>query len=184
MTGRIIIPFYWIAGTLILILSECNDSNQSRVVLNHEFSFALPFPYEANSELFEVIHEANPDVVGFYLLDLKDMPNTPMTVSCYTASEPMTLDDAFFNETVGAEPDNLDSLTQGNKLISFDHYNKAGKSLYLKVSSPIAGKCSVMYYFMKDNNSTSLYEVKVVGDMGEKERLMELAEEIALNVNL
>jgi hypothetical protein len=174
---------FWIISTLFLV-SGCNDSSQSRVVLNHEFSFALPFPYEANSELFEVIHEANPDVVGFYLLDLKDIPNTPMTISCYTASEPMTLDDAFFNETVGAEPDNLDTLTQGYKLISFDHYNKAGKSLYLKVSSPIEGKCSVMYYFMKDNHSTSLYEVKVLGDMGEKERLMELSEEIALNVNL
>ena len=174
---------FWIISTLFLV-SGCKDSSQSRVVLNHEFSFTLPFPYEANSELFDVVHEVNPDVIGFYLLDLKDMPNTPMTVSCYTASEPMTLDDAFFNETVGAEPDNLDSLTQGYKLISFDQYNKAGKSLYLKVSSPIEGKCSVMYYFMKDNNSTSLYEVKVVGEMGEKERLMELAEEIALNVKL
>ncbi len=169
---------------MILMLSECNDSSQSRVVLNHEFSFALPFPYEVNSELLEVVHEVNPDVIGFYLLDIKDMPNTPMTVSRYTASEPMTLDDAFFNETVGAEPDNLDSLTQGYKLISFDQYNKAGKSLYRKVSSPIEGRCCVMYYFMKDNHSTSLYEVKVVGDMGEKERIMELAEEIALNVTL
>ena len=174
---------FWIISTLFLV-SGCNDSSQSRVVLNHEFSFTLPFPYEANSELFEVVHEVNPDVIGFYLLDLKDMPNTPMTVTRFTASEPMTLDDAFFNETVGAEPDNLDTLTQGYKLISFNQYNKAGKSLYLKVSSPIEGKCSVMYYFMKDNNSTSLYEVKVVGDMGEKERLMELAEEIALNVTL
>ena len=174
---------FWIICTLFLV-PGCKDSNQSRVILNHEFTFALPFPYEANSELFVVVHEVNPDVIGFYLLDLKDMPHTPMTVSCYMASEPMTLDDAFFNETVGAEPDNLDSLTQGYKLISFDHYNKAGKSLYLKVSSPIEGKCSVMYYFMKDNNSTSLYEVKVVGEMGEKERLMELAEEIALNVRL
>ncbi|MBK7370449.1 MAG: hypothetical protein IPJ09_03245 [Saprospiraceae bacterium] len=107
-----------------------------------------------------------------------------MTVSCYTASEPMSLDEAFFNETVGAEPDNLGSLTQGYKLISFKQYNKAGKSLYLKVSSPIEGKCSVMYYFMKDNRSTSLYEIKVVGDMGEKESLKECAEEIALNVRL
>jgi len=175
---------FCIFSTLFLVVASCKDTNQSRVVLNNEFSFGLTLPYEANSELFEVIHVVNPDVVGFYLLDLKNMPNTPMTVSCYTASQPMWLDDAFFNETVGVEPDNMDTLTQGYKLISFDHYNKEGKSLYLKVSSPTEGKCSVMYYFMKDNHSTSLYEVKLVGDMVEKERLMELAEEIALNVRL
>ena len=184
MTIRIILPFYWIAATLILMLSECNDSSQSRVVLNHEFSFTLPFIYEANSELLDVVHEVNSDVIGFYLLDLKDIPNTTMTVSCYIASVPMTLHDAFLKETVPAKPDNLGSLSNDYKLISFDHYTKSGKSLYLKVSSPMSGICNVMYYFMKNNYDKSMYEIKVAGNEADQAILKNLAEKLAMTVVL
>ena len=52
------------------------------------------------------------------------------------------------------------------------------------MSSPIEGQCCVMYYFMKNNFSNIMYEIKLSGKMNEMNEMETIAEKIALSVKL
>jgi len=156
----------------------------ARIVLSDEFSFAIPYKFEGNNDLLDVIKNSNSNVLSLYILESPEMPKTLMSISSYSSSIQMTLDSAFYNETVGSIPENTGTLAQEYKLISYDKYAKNGKLLYRKVSSPMKGKCAVMYYFMKDGHSSRLYEVKVVGELERQELLMDIAENIANSVKI
>lgn len=163
--------------------SSCKTEDE-RLNIDDEFSISIPFKYETNSELLEMVKKTNSDVIDLFQVEYFGLPKTLLTISCYSSSKSISLDSAFYYKTVGTIPDNIGTAIGDYKLISYDKYKYNEINLYRKVSSPIEGKCSVMYYFMKNGISNKLYEIKVVGELRCQSLLVGLAEKIALTVKI
>ncbi len=103
------------------------------------------------------------------------------SVSRYENSEADKLDNVFNEQTVNYK-DNI--FGNEYKLISYRKYKSGNKILYEKVSSPIEGQYCDMYYFMKNNFSNVMYEIKISGKMNEMNEMETIAEKIALSVKL
>lgn len=118
-----------------------------RLKVNDKFSISIPYKYEENMQVLEIIQKTNSDVIALYQFEHSDLPKTLMSITSYSSSQPMSLDSAFYNEKVGAVSNNIGTMLEDYKLISYEAYDKNEMKLYRKVSSPIDGKCAVMYYF-------------------------------------
>lgn len=157
---------------------------KKRIKINSEFSLVLPTPNLEMKELFTAIKEVNPTVI--FLRSFRTLKNKPIlfAVSKYENSERIKLDTVFFKQTVNSIASIQGEVSNSYKLISYNHYIKSNKLLYIKVSSPMEGQCCVMYYFMKNNFSNVMYEIKLSGGNNEMEEMKTISEKIALSVKL
>jgi hypothetical protein len=157
---------------------------KKRIKINSEFSLVLPTPNKEMKELFTAINEVNPTVI--FLRSFRTLKNKPIlfAVSKYENSERIKLDTVFFKQTVNSIASIQGEVSNSYKLISYNRYIKSNKLLYIKVSSPMEGQCCVMYYFMKNNFSNVMYEIKLSGGNNEMEEMKTISEKIALSVKL
>ena len=145
----------------------------------------LPIPNKEMEDLLVALKKVNPNLVFLRSITMSNNKEALMVVSRFENSEPITLEEVFREETVNFKPDNLGETAKNNyKLISYKSYLKEGKLLYTKVSNPVSGQCAVMYYFMKKNLGTVIYEIKLAGAISEIDSLKTMAETIALSVEL
>lgn len=157
---------------------------KQRTKINSEFSLVLLTPNLEMKELFTAIKEVNPTVI--FLRSFKTLKKKPIlfAVSKYENSERIKLDTVFFKQTVNSKASIQGEVSNSYKLISYNRYMKSNKLLYTKVSSPMEGQCCVMYYFMKNNFSEVMYEIKLSGGITEIEEMKTISEKIALSVKL
>jgi hypothetical protein len=168
--------------TSIGLLSFNVHQEKTRIKVNSEFSIILPTPNVDMSDLLVSLQKVNPNVI--FLSSIGKSKSKPIlfAVSRYEDSKNEKLDTVFYEQTVNFKANNLGEIANNYKLISHSRYKKEGKLLYTKVSSPTEGQCSVMYYFMKNNYNTVMYEIKLTGEMTEMESMKTTAEKISLSV--
>ncbi len=167
------------------IFSFTNVQEKSRIKINDDLSLVIPVYSCELEELFTRITVANPNVI--FLRSLITLKNTQIlfAVSRYETTKALSLSSAFYEQTANHKANNLgEDLSKNYKLISFREYKMANRTLFSKVSRPFEGHCNVMYYFMKNNFSNVMYEIKLSGKFSEKEEMESLAEKIALSVKL
>lgn len=158
---------------------------KQRIKINDDLSLVIPVYNVELDELFARVTEANPNVI--FLRSLITLKNKQIlfAVSRYETTKALSLSSAFYEQTANHKANNLgEDLSKNYKLISFKEYKMANRTLYTKVSRPFEGHCNVMYYFMKNNFSNVMYEIKLSGKFSEKEEMESLAEKIALSVKL
>ena len=168
----------------LLVFGLFSFQNTPRIRVNEDLSLVIPLPNVELEELFLAITKVNPTVI--FLRSFSSSKNKPIlfAVSRYENSKPVKLSSAFYEQTANHKPTNLGDISKDHKVISFREYIKGNKTLYSKVSKPFEEQCNVMYYFMKDNFSKVMYEIKLSGKLSEKEEMESIAEKIALSVKL
>lgn len=168
----------------LLVFGLFSFQKTLRIRVNEDLSLVIPLPNVELEELFSAITKVNPTVI--FLRSLSTSKNKPIlfAVSRYENSKPVKLSSAFYELTANHNPTNLVDLSKEHKVISFREYKKGNKTLYTKVSKPFEEHCVVMYYFMKDNFSKVMYEIKLSGKLSEKKEMESIAEKIALSVKL
>lgn len=168
----------------LLVFGLFSFQNTPRIRVNEDLSLVIPLPNVELEELFSAITKVNPTVI--FLRSLSASKNKPIlfAVSRFENSKPVKLSSAFYEQTANHHPTNLGDISKNHKVISFREYIKGNITLYTKVSKPFEGQCNVMYYFMKDNFSNVMYEIKLSGSISEKELMKSIAEKIALSVKL
>lgn len=165
------------------IFSFSNVQEKSRIKINDDLSLVIPVYSGELEELFVRITEANPNVIFLRSLITSKDNQILFAVSRYETTKALSLSSAFYEQTANHKANNLgEDLSNKYKLISFREYKKANRTLYTKVSRPFEGHCNVMYYFMKNNFSNVMYEIKLSGKFSEKEEMESLAKKIALSV--
>ena len=166
-----------------LLSFNVNQENE-RIKVNSEFSLILPTLNLEMEDLLASLKEINPNVI--FLRSFRTLKNKPIlfAVSKYKNSERIKLDTVFFKQTVNSKASIQGEVSNSYKLISYNRYMKSNKLLYTKVSSPMEGQCCVMYYFMKNNFSEVMYEIKLSGGINEMGEMKTSAEKIALSVEL
>lgn len=149
--------------------------------INNDLTLVLPAHSEEQENLFSMLKKANPNVIFLRSVLTSKSKKILFAVSRYENSESEKLDNVFYEQTASYKDNNF-----GNnyKLISYGKYKSGNKFLYEKVSSPMEGQCCVMYYFMKNNFSNVMYEIKLSGKMNEMDEMKTIAEKIALSVKL
>lgn len=157
---------------------------KQRIKINDDLSLVIPVHSEEQKDLFAQISEMNPNMLFLRSIITKKNNEILLAVSRYETTKALSLSSAFYEQTANHKPNNLGDVSKNYKLISFREYKKANKTLYTKVSRPFEGHCNVMYYFMKNNFSNVMYEIKLSGKLSEKEEMESLAEKIALSVKL
>lgn len=155
-----------------------------RIKVNKELSLILPTPNLEIEELLTSVKEINPNVIFLRSIGIQKSKPILFAVSRYEDSKKVELDTVFYNETIHFKVGNLGKTTNNYKLISYSRYKKGKKLLYSKVSSPMKGQCSLMYYFMKNNYDNVMYEIKLSGEITEIESMKTIAEKIALSVEI
>ena len=168
----------------LLVFGLFSFQNTPRIRVNEDLSLVIPLPNVELEELFSAITKVNPTVI--FLRSLSTSKSKPIlfAVSRYENSKPVKLSSAFYEQTANHHPTNLGDISKNHKVISFREFIKENKTLYTKVSKPFEGQCNVMYFFMKDNFSNVMYEIKLSGSISEKELMKSIAEKIALSVKL
>lgn len=169
---------------LVLILSSYQIQSSPRINITNEFSLVIHFNNQEIDGLFQQVKELNPNIIYLRALTLPGAKTTLFAVSKYEDATRTTLDSAFYEQTVHSKPSNLGEYGNGYKLLSYNRYKKNNTILYTKVSNPMPGQCAVMFYFMKNNNSNILYEIKISGNISDIELLKQSAEKIALSVRI
>lgn len=181
------INYIIIFGLFLFIIGSFSFNklqDKERLIINSEFSLVLPKPNVNMAELLVSLKKVNPNVI--FLSSIGKSKSKPIlfAVSRYENSKKEKLDTAFYKYTVDVKATKLGKSSEKYKLISYSRYKKGGKLLYTKVSSPMEGQCSVMYYFMKNNYNNVMYEIKLTGGILEVKLLKTIAEKIALSVRL
>lgn len=168
----------------LLVFGLLSFQNTQRIQVNKDLSLVIPLPNVEQEGLFSAITKANPNVLFLRSVLISNNKQILFAVSRYENSEAIKLSAAFYEQTANHTPTNLGDISTNHKVISFKEYSKGNKKLYTKVSSPFEGFCTVMYYFMKNDFSNVMYEIKLSGKLSEKEEMKALAEKIALSVQL
>ena len=178
-----------ILGLLLIVLVVTGSiyyvkNSQNRTQDDASFSLKLPKGAEESKEFMDILKKANSDIQFFRLLNYKKDKQIIMSVSKYVNTTPADINEAFYELTAVYEPSNQENLGLDYKLLSYDSYKKEDKMLYTKVSSPFASKCAIMFYFMHNNFSNELYELKLVGDIQDINTIKQIAETMALSVEV
>lgn len=176
-----IINIFCLLSLSLVLLSFKTKQKTERTKINIDLSLVLPAHAEEQEKLFSMLKKTNPNFIFFRSVLTSKSRKVFFGVSRYENSEPEKLDDVFYQQTVNHKDNRL-----GNnyKLISYRKYKSGNKFFYEKVSSPMEGQCCVMYYFMKNNFSNVMYEIKLSGKMNEMDEMKTIAEKIALSVKL
>ncbi len=155
-----------------------------RIKISNELSLILPNPNLEMDELLTSLKEINHNIIFLRSIVQSNKKQVLFSVSRFEDSKKIKLDTVFYKQTVNVKASNIVGKSNTYKLISYNRYKKGGKLLYTKVSSPMEGQFSVMYYFMKNNYNNVMYEIKLTGGITEMESMKASAEKIALSVEL
>lgn len=165
-----------------IVFSSFKEKQEIQLTkINNDLTLVLPAHSDEQENLFSMLKKANPNVIFLRSVLTSKSKKILFAVSRYENSESDKLDNVFYEQTVNYKDNNF-----GNnyKLISYRKYKSGNKFFYEKVSSPMEGQCCVMYYFMKNNFSNVMYEIKLSGKMNEMDEMKTIAEKIALSVKL
>jgi len=105
-------------------------------------------------------------------------------VSKYIAPNKMTIEAAFNQSVNTATNFNSDSLTDNFQLIDYKTYKVHGKTIRYKISKHFDRVYTIMYYFMKDDYSDELYEIKTSATKEGLSKAKIFCEKVALSVSI
>ena len=139
-----------------------HDSSYTTYIDGNGFGFGLPKDCKnvTNEELGKTLMEINP-TINFIALVPFTFGNSLFSVSAYDLKEGTPIDSAF-NKTLkhvavlGVDP------AENYRLVDSGIKNLNDKYLRYKISCIDDSTYSIMYYFMKGDYSSVLYEIKAV----------------------
>lgn len=178
---------------LLLIVSNCNSNKNSEIVnetiteINYSdgygFSFNLPEDIEniTNDELGKNLRKINPTLNFIAIVGLP-FGNSLFSVSAFEIKEETPIDSAFMN-TVKYDGNISSEKVVNYRLINYGIDNINNRDFRYKISCLDGSIYNIMYYFMKDDCSNILYEIKLVCQSEDKlKSAQDFLENVALTV--
>jgi tetratricopeptide (TPR) repeat protein len=151
-----------------IIRKNCNNFIKMKDYLSYStyvdgygFSFYLPKGCKniTDDELGRLLKEANPNLC--YIAEVSfSFGNELFGVSCYNKGKEINIDTAFL-ETVKHIATLPNEPAENYKVVNYGIRKYDEKVLRFKISCVKDSVYSIMYYFMKDNYSRFLYEMKL-----------------------
>lgn len=178
----------FIVSVSIAVVS-CNSNHvvenvKSIRIDNNKFEFELPkASKEIGGDLRKALLQANSNILYYAICDTSGSKYM-FSVSKYVAENEMTIEEAFMISVETTTNINTDSLTDNFQLIDYKEYIVQGKTLRYKISEHFNKVNAIMYYFMKDNYSNELYEIKISTKKSELTKSLNFMEEVALSVRI
>ncbi|MGN6164482.1 MAG: hypothetical protein ACTHOF_08075 [Flavisolibacter sp.] len=166
----------------VLLTATCFSQNApgKRIVIDGTLSLSLS-NYQQDERLTKALQDVNNKIV--YVAIINTAPKKiPFAVSKYHSEAVRSIDSAF-DQTVRFKAADDDVY----KLVEAGTYKKDDKVLRYKISEITfdggAKTNSVMYYFMKEDASNDLYEIKLSGNPKNRKELKAVLEQVALSVS-
>lgn len=164
------------------IESSPKNINENAICIdNNSCSIELPSGYVnmTETDIFKEISEANTHILFLAFTDPTKRTST-FSVSKYSADEPMSIDSAFSYTVNSIATMGGTQMTDSYKLIDYGTYQLEGKMMRFKISTIDKTSINIMYYFMKNDYSTELYEIKLVTEKAKLEEGKKYIEKVAL----
>jgi len=166
-------------GLLLTLVYTSSCSHKIKTYqIKDQLSFDCPLKIDSASDLFNVVKSLNPNTIYFGVCS-KDDDRYMISVSKYTADEPMSIDTAFFDYTANEIPDNKMGEYQ---ILGAGKYVKDNYTYYRKISCTNGTILNVMFYVMKENKSNHLFEFKMTGHIDQKEYIIDVLEKTVSSV--
>lgn len=157
---------------VVYMAGECFTFDQN-------FTFCIPVNSYQTDSLMNASMARN-DYIRFvvFLIDDRFSESAGIVLSSFSNDSAIPLDSAFHTHLVKrAEVDTV----QDYELISSEVYEKNGIDFYRKITRRYGDLYSVVHYFMENDYSNVVYEIKTGGRLIDLEKLKTLAEEIAIS---
>ena len=180
---------FWVF--IYFIMVSCN---QNRVLLKDEklvqldsnkIEFIVPKnSKEVNENLKKAMMQMNKSIMYLASCEVKGSKNIFFMVSKYTSNYKTSIEEAFaqsVNTTVNIHED---TLVDNSRVIDFKKYKIQEQVLHYKISKHFDKTYTIMFYFMKDDYSNQLYEIKVATDERELSKCFKFLESVALSVRI
>ena len=135
--------------------------------------------HDKRNDLLEIVKKGNPNIIQLEMLKVKDN-NLPLGISKYEGDEIKPIEYVLKNFVFNVKANDV------TRTIERKSFQKEGNVFHRKISiSKIEGKevYNVMYYFMKNNKSNTLYEIKLNGSFTKRQLIDSLLFDIAKTVN-
>jgi hypothetical protein len=162
---------------LLLLLLGCNEE-PSYTPDGHIF-LKLYEPNKSLPDILPLLQDENPNLIAVFVMgDSAKDDRVVLGIARMEEEKAMNLDQAF-NEFV-----KIVAPAQ-TRIVEAGSYTKGGRTLYRKISETDFGEytsLNVMYYFMENQHSNIMYELKISGGPEKKEFIVEQAEKMAMSV--
>lgn len=174
-----------------LMCGSCNNSKKGNDKVSngtyfdtHGFSFKIPKDCEniTNDELGKLLKQGNPSID--YLAKVAfPFGNSLFSVSTFVNEEKIYMDSAFI-KTVNYVATLRGDTVKNYRLVDYGIKKLNNKILRYKISCAYDSVYSVMYYFMKDDYSRFMNEMKITcRGQNNLKTVQNYLEKIALTVN-
>lgn len=177
----------FIMFSLFIVVSCHNTITENKNLIridNNQFEFELPDESKELDEDFKnLMLQQNNNILYLAICDTNKSKYL-FTVSKYIAKDKMSIEDAFNQSVKTTTNFNSDSLTDNFQLIDYKTYEANGITLRYKISMHFDKIFSIMYYFMKDDYSNELYEIKTSASKNDLSTALKFSEKVALTVNI
>jgi hypothetical protein len=170
--------FYSFGLLLIFIYTTSCNLKPNPYQIKNQLSFDCPLKIDSAADIFNVIKSLNPNTIYFGVCSKED-DRYMISISKYTADEPMSIDTAFFDYTANEIPDNKMGEYQ---ILGAGKYVKDNYTYYRKISCTNGTILNVMFYVMKENKSNHLFEFKMTGYIDQKEYIIDVLEKTVSSV--
>lgn len=179
---------FLLVSVLIIVVSYSNNpvEEHSKLVRidNNNFEFELPKDSkEIDGDLKNAMLQLNSNILYLAICDTNGSGNMFM-VSKYVSENKESIEEAFMQSVNTASNFNIDTLSNDFHLIDYKVYKVKGKTLRYKISAHFGNVNTIMYYFMKDDYSNELYEIKAIARKNELPKVLNFMEEVALSVKI
>lgn len=177
----------FIMFSLFIVVSCKNNITESKnsiVIDNKHFEFELPDESkELDGDFKNLMFQQNNNIL--YLAQC-DTSNSKFLflVSKYIAKDKISIEDAFNQSVETITTLNTDSLTDNFQLIDYKTHQVNGITIRYKISMHFDKIYTIMYYFMKDDYSNELYEIKTSTYKNDLSKAFKFLEKVALSVNI
>ena len=170
-----------------MIVTSCsNNISDNRNIISidsNHFEFELPNDSKELEDLKKIMLELNGNILYLAVCDTNDSKNLFM-VSKYIAPNKMSIEDAFAQSVETTTNFNIDSLKDNFELIDYKTYDVQGTTIRYKISKHFDKAYTIMYYFMKDDYSNELYEIKTSTTKEGLSKAKIFCEKVALSVSI
>ena len=177
----------FIIPTLIILVSCTNNITENKNLIridSNQFEFELPKESkEVDDDLKNLMLELNNNILYLAICDTNDSKYL-FVVSKYIAKNKISIEEAFTQSVKTTTNLNTDSLADNFQLIDYKTYEVNGITIRYKISMHFDNIYTIMYYFMKDDYSTELYEIKTSTTKTDLSKALKFLEKVALSVRI
>jgi|688.fasta_scaffold1116785_1 hypothetical protein len=163
--------------TLITIVLNLNAQKLSSPdgVINYQINVQ----HELRNDLLQVVENGNPNIVQLEMLKIQDN-KFPLGISIYEGDEIKPIEEVLKDFVFNVKANDVTRNIEG------ESFKKEGKTFHRKITISNMGDrqvYNVMYYFMKNNKSNILYELKLNGSITKRQLIDSTLYDIVKTVN-